>query len=439
MRCFNANAALILVVLAFALPVPAAPTADPLGLRTIRDQAQALDAAARTTPPPAWLGAPPAAAAAAAGVDLGRQALSRMQEAPAAVSACTDLGQRCGTAVTADPAARPAEPPGVIYTVLVSRSLGAEALRSIFRATTGRDVRFLFRGVAPGERLMDMIKAIHALLNGLDPVPAVEIDPTVFREAGATVVPLMIARGPDGELARVTGLTAPAWLREQLQGGARGDLGVRGPAVAISEMDLIEELQRRVAALDLDALREGAIKRFWQRATFDTLPVVTEPRERTIDPTITASADVLLPDGTKVIQAGASVNPLDQVPFTHRLIVFDASDPRQVETARRLGETDSPQRPLYLATRFDRDQGWDGLRTVEDRLDEPVYLLTPDVRTRFALERVPALVEARGRVFVSGTDARGTEGGTSQAVLPPGIVAMADRSAPIVLQTYQSG
>ena len=398
MRCFSAGAALILVLVH---PVQAGPTADPLGLRAIRDQAQALDATARTTPPPAWLGLTPDAAGAAAGDDLGRKALLRMQEAPAAVSACTDLGQLCGTGQdAADPVARPAEPPGVTYTVLVSRSLGTEALRAIFRAATGRDVRFLFRGVAPGERLMDMIKEIHALLDGIDPVPAVEIDPTVFREAGATVVPLMIARGPDGELARVTGLTAPAWLRDQLQGGARGDLGVRGPAVAISEADLIEELQRRAAALDMDALREGAIKRFWQRATFDTLPVVTEPRERTIDPTITASADVVLPDGTKVIEAGASVNPLDHVPFSHRLIVFDASDPRQVETARRLGETDSPQRPLYLATAFDRAQGWDGLRTVEDRLDEPVYLLTPDVRTRFALERVPALVEARGRVFV---------------------------------------
>jgi conjugal transfer pilus assembly protein TraW len=398
MRCFSAGAALILALIH---PVQAAPNADPMGLRAIRDQAQALDATARTTPPPTWLGLTPATAGAAAGNDLGRQALSRMQEAPSAVSACTDLGQLCGTGQDAtDPVARPAEPPSVTYTVLVSRSLGTEALRAIFRAASGRDVRFLFRGVAPGERLMDMIKAIHALLDGIDPVPAVAIDPTVFREAGATVVPLLIARGPNGELARVTGLTAPAWLREQLQAGARGDLGVRGPAIAISEADLIEELQRRVAALDMDALREGAIKRFWQRATFDTLPVVTEPRERTIDPTITASADVLLPDGTKVIQAGASVNPLDHVPFTHRLIVFDASDPRQVETARRLGETDRPQRPLYLATTFDRAQGWDGLRTVEDRLDEPVYLLTPDVRTRFALERVPALVEARGRVFV---------------------------------------
>ncbi len=398
MRCFSPVVALIL---ALAHPAQAGPNGDPMGLRAIRDQAQALDASARTTPPPTWLGLTPATVGAAAGDDLGRQALSRMQEAPPAVSACKDLGRLCGADKdAAEPVARPAERQGVTYTVLVSRSLGTEALRAIFRAATGRDVRFLFRGVAPGERLMDMIKEIHALLDGIDPVPAVEIDPTVFRAAGATVVPLLIARGPDGELARVTGLTAPAWLREQLQGGARGDLGVRGPAAAISEVDLIEELQRRVAALDMDALREGAIKRYWQRATFDTLPVVTEPRERTIDPTVTASADVVLPDGTKVIQAGASVNPLDHVPFTHRLIVFDASDQRQVETARRLGETDSPQRPLYLATRFDRDQGWDGLRTVEDRLDEPVYLLTPDVRTRFALERVPALVEARGRVFV---------------------------------------
>ena len=201
---------------------------------------------------------------------------------------------------------------------------------------------------------MDMIEEIYALLDGIDPVPNVAIDPTAFREAGAILVPLLVARGPDGELARVTGLSAPAWLRDRIQWGARGDLGVRGPAVAIGEVDLIEELQRRAAALDMDALREGAIKRFWQRATFDSLPVVTEPRERTIDPTIVASADVVLPDGSKAIAAGQTVNPLDHVPFSHRLIVFDASDPRQVETARRLGETDSPQRPLYLATAFDR-------------------------------------------------------------------------------------
>jgi conjugal transfer pilus assembly protein TraW len=175
---------------------------------------------------------------------------------------------------------------------------------------------------------------------------------------------------------------------------------VRGPVVAISEPDLIEELQRRLAALDLGALRDAAIGRFWQRAAFETLPVATQPRERAIDPTLTAGADLKLPDGTTLIQAGQRVNPLDHLPFTQRLIVFDAADPGQVETAQRLGATAGAARPLYLASGFDRAQGWDGLRAVENRLDAPVYLLTPEVRTRFALERVPATVEAQGRVFL---------------------------------------
>jgi conjugal transfer pilus assembly protein TraW len=55
---------------------------------------------------------------------------------------------------------------------------------------------------------------------------------------------------------------------------------------------------------------------------------------------------------------------------------------------------------LYLATQLERSRGWEGLASVEDALDAPVYLLTPDVRQRFALERVPVFVEARGRVFI---------------------------------------
>jgi conjugal transfer pilus assembly protein TraW len=146
-------------------------------------------------------------------------------------------------------------------------------------------------------------------------------------------------------------------------------------------------------------MREAAIGRYWQHAAFETLPAVTEARERLIDPTVTASADLVLPDGTPMIHAGDTVNPLEHLPFTQRLVIFDASDPRQVETARRLGRTAGARRPLYLATALERARGWEGLRTVEDRLDEPVYLLTPDVRTRFALERVPSMVEARGRAF----------------------------------------
>ena len=102
------------------------------------------------------------------------------------------------------------------------------------------------------------------------------------------IAPVLLAQGPDGELARVAGLADPQWLRARVLAGERGDLGVRGPVKPVTEPDLIEELQRRLAALDLGKLREQALARYWQRVAFAELPVAAEPRTREIDPTITA-------------------------------------------------------------------------------------------------------------------------------------------------------
>jgi conjugal transfer pilus assembly protein TraW len=289
----------------------------------------------------------------------------------------------------------------VRITVLVSSSLGEAQLREIFALAAGRPaVHVVFRGVAKDESLKDFVRRVHGLLAGLEPPPDVVIDPKPFRDAGAAVVPLLIATGPDGEIARVAGLADPAWLRAQVLGGARGDLGVRAPVRAVAEPDMIAEIHRRLAALDLKELRDRALGRFWQRAALETLPVATARRERTVDPTLVAAAAVHGPDGPVLVPAGATTNPLDHLPFTRRLVVFDASDPRQVTLARTLRRAGDGRRVVYLATRSERASAWDGWTAVEDALDAPVYLLTPDVRTRFAIERVPSLVEAQGRVFV---------------------------------------
>jgi conjugal transfer pilus assembly protein TraW len=261
-------------------------------------------------------------------------------------------------------------------------------------------VRIAFRGVAEDESLMDFVRQIHGLLAGIEPVPEVVLDPTPFAAAGVDIAPVLLAQGPDGELARVAGLADPLWLRSRVLAGERGDLGVLGPVKPVTEPDLIEELQRRLAALDLDKLRERALERYWQRVAFEELPVAAEPRTREIDPTLTAPRDLRSADGTLLVRAGETLNPLDRLPFTQRLVVFDATDHRQVKTARRLGSEAGERRVLYLATQLERGRGWEGLAAVEDALDAPVYLLTPDVRQRFALERVPAFVEARGQIFV---------------------------------------
>jgi conjugal transfer pilus assembly protein TraW len=282
----------------------------------------------------------------------------------------------------------------------VSRSLGPAQLREIFQLAAGRPgVRVVFRGVGEGERLVDFLAEIHALLTGIEPVPEVVLDPMRFRSTGVETVPALVADGPDGERARVYGLADPAWLQAQLAAGRHGDLGVRGPTGAVSEPDLIEELQRRVAVLDLVRLREQALARYWSRVELETLPVAASARERDLDPTLSASADLRLPDGTVLVAAGTRLNPLDRLPFSQRLVVFDATDPAQIGTARRLGASAGGRRVTYLATRLDRSRGWQGLEALEDTLDAPVYLLTPGVRARFGLERVPAYVEAVGRAF----------------------------------------
>jgi conjugal transfer pilus assembly protein TraW len=394
-------------------------------LRALRDRAGAIQSWVESAKRPAWLDGNPRDEARAAGAALGSQQRERFHEGLPPVSACRDLGQLCPDA-TADAASEspPAIPTGqkgagshegsdrgpnktalraedIRLTVLVSRSLGAAQLKEIFAfaADTPR-ARVAFRGVVEDESLMDFVRQIHGLLRGIEPVPEVVLDPTPFAAAAVDIAPVLLAEGPDGELARVAGLADPLWLRARVLAGERGDLGVRGPVKGVTEPDLIAELQRRLAAVDLEKLRGHALERYWQRVAFEALPVAAEPRTREIDPTITAPRDVHTADGTLLVRAGEMVNPLDRLPFTQRLVVFDASDERQVATARRLGREAGELRVTYLATRLERRLGWEGLTSVEDALDAPVYLLTPDVRRRFALERVPAFVEARGNVFL---------------------------------------
>jgi conjugal transfer pilus assembly protein TraW len=168
----------------------------------------------------------------------------------------------------------------------------------------------------------------------------------------------------------------------------------------IEEPDMIAEIHRRIAAIDWNARKEAAIARWWERARFEHLSSATEPRERRIDPTLEIYQDIRAPNGQFVARAGERINPLDNLPFTMRLIVFDATSPKQVRMARELGRAPGGLRPVYIATRFDRDAGWDGFNAIEDTIDDPVYLLTPDLRERFALEYVPATIEAQGRVFL---------------------------------------
>ncbi len=59
------------------------------------------------------------------------------------------------------------------------------------------------------------------------------------------------------------------------------------------------------------------------------------------------------------------------------------------------------QRITYIATEFDKDKGWDSYKSVTDNFDAPVYLLTPDLITRFELEHTPSVITPEARSLLS--------------------------------------
>jgi conjugal transfer pilus assembly protein TraW len=285
--------------------------------------------------------------------------------------------------------------------MLISFSLGESVLKGIFEEASGQaDVLLVLRGPKPRQKLPGLFADLKTLLKDIDPVPNIVIDPTRFQKWDVTTVPEIVVEDQDKATLRVKGVTSLAWLKSRQDAGRQGDLGRFGEVYEIAEIDLLEEIKKRLPAIDWSKKQQQALARFWEKRQFEVLPVAQENRDRSIDLTVTAPRDVIAPDGNLIIRAGQSVNPLEKLAFGLCLIVFDAIQKVQVDAVRQLSCRDKTAQVLYLATELPRQDGWEGLTTLETTLNAPVYLLTPDVRQRFQLQKVPALVEQAGNRVV---------------------------------------
>ncbi|WP_200250247.1 TrbC family F-type conjugative pilus assembly protein [Lamprobacter modestohalophilus] len=397
-------------------------------LAPIRAQAEAIARSIEGQPLPAWLQAPDQTGTESSFKDpavvdgLLEDARQHLGSEDLTASICETLASDCALDGRSSSVPEPADSdpfqptknaPSRTYLLFASRSLGEAALRELFSLASGRpELRILFRGVDDGESLIAFAASLRELLEGLEPPPNVLLDPTPFRTYGITAVPTLILLEREGtawrERARVAGLMSTGWLEQALDAGRQGDLGTRGPVTEIREPDLLVELERRLAELDLTAMKARALERAFGRLHLERLPTANEDRTRWIDPTLTAAADIQLPDGTLLVAAGDTVNPLAQLPFTQRLVVFDATDRRQVAFAQARADERSAKASLFLLTDLPRERGWSGLEQVMTQLDRQVFLLTSTLRQRFALQRVPAVVEAEGLRFrVTETAMRG--------------------------------
>ena len=284
-----------------------------------------------------------------------------------------------------------------LQVMFLSFSLGESVLKGIFEEASGQeDVLLVFRGPKPQQKLPGLFAELKVLLKDINPVPNIVIDPIRFQKWAVSTVPEIVVEDQGKASIRVKGVTSLTWLKSRQDVGQQGDLGRFGEVYDITEFDLLEEIKRRLATIDWPQKKQQALARFWEKRTFEALPNAQENLQRMVDLTMTAPHDLLAPNGKLIIQAGQTVNPLDKMAFGLCLIVFDATQKAQVDTVQQWSCWDKKARVIYLATQLPRQDGWEGLKAMEQVLKAPVYLLTPDVRQRFQLQKIPALVEQSG-------------------------------------------
>lgn len=338
------------------------------------------------------------AAAAAAKFDPKDLKAIQDQTSTAIQKALNDASQTLGLPSPAPaPPAKPTAEDEPVYRLYVSQAMGDAALKdAVAMGQAHRNLHIILRGVLPGQTVMSLysvLKRVHGDFSEQDLPPTIQIDPTVFSAAGVTTVPALEKIDKQGRsIAIVRGVMDPDWLDRAIADNRHGDLGSFGQTVAVTEIDMLEQMKSEASKLDYEDLAEKAKSRFWSDYKFNELPPATVKRVRHIDPTVQVKDDILTSDGKVVARKGDRFNPLESVPFTQTLVVFDATSPAQLAFAKLYLHDHANERVTLIASKIDADGGWNGYSELERNLDHALFILQEDVRSTFQIEKLPTTV-----------------------------------------------
>lgn len=289
--------------------------------------------------------------------------------------------------------------------VFISMSMPKRELREIFLEAAGNpSVRILYRGVPEGMSIPQALRLIKEQIGDLESPPDIRIDPKAFREHGVQYVPQIILyeRTEEGErvASHVKGISNLSTAVDVMLDQGETPR-TRGPVVRVKEPDLIEYMAKKLQNMDFAAMKRESVNNYWNKVRFYQLEEATSERIRRLDPTVTVSQPIVDHNGRTLIQANKKFNPLQMRKFTHRMIVFDGTDPAQAQMAAQLAETTPAHlKPMLITTSLDREKGWYALKSLEEQMDRTVFLLTPDIISRWKLEKVPVFVEAENEHFI---------------------------------------
>lgn len=324
----------------------------------------------------------------------------RAQPAEAALQAAREVADR---SMASRPTTGANPIPGRIL-IFASFSIPEPTLKSLLTQATEPNVVLVLRGVPKGSTVPGAIHRLTRLVAAHERVPQVVLDPTLFRRYAVERVPsFALERASHQKPVLVRGAVNTEWLRRMAASVRPGqeNLGRRAEDYEIAEMDLIEEMQRRLANIDWVSRREKALANFWTKhnARFVELADARERHEVLVDPSVRVTQDLEDAEGNVLVEAGQTFNPLAWIPLSKTIIVFRGTDPRHVSKATELARAAraSGRGVILLTTSIDTERGWAHLSELERSLSGAVYVLPAALVDRFQLNRIPATVASRGQ------------------------------------------
>lgn len=289
--------------------------------------------------------------------------------------------------------------------VFASWSMGEKLLNTLFEtSSTDQNITIVFRGLRNPSDITASLRELQNIAAKYSPTPRVIVDPVLFRRHKIETVPtiLVFDRSLTKELSRVTGLVDPSWLEDEVFAGEKGDRGVKGPSFDIAERDLTDVMKEKVTNVDWAKKKSEAIERYWDKQNFINLARATEANIRHLDPSVLVTSDIKDAFGGVIVKKGTVINPLKMIPFNQAIVVFDPLDrqrlPMVLKRFRDLKKTHP--RVTLIATQMDKVDGWAKYKSLTDYFQEHIFKLTPDVYSRFELQRTPAIITANSHSFI---------------------------------------
>jgi len=280
--------------------------------------------------------------------------------------------------------------------VFISFSMPRSVIQDVLEQAAHDNAHVFINGLKPGHRgIQETMFELRDIAQEIDNPPVTRFNPDAFLELGIDRVPT-IAKVSGGKAMLVSGITNFEWLSERSAetGNRVHRFDDQGPTSEVIEPSLIEEIQRRLAAIDWEQKQQDAIRNFWGNQTFHHLPKASESDEWFIDPTVRVTDDIVNPRGDQLAYAGQTLNPLNHATTNLTIYVFDGKDIEQINwLAEQLDGPRKRGQVMLISSRFNQKDGWEHLEILRGMFNSEVYLLPEEMVKRFQLSGLPARVE----------------------------------------------